>query len=193
MPYIYKMSNAGGMSTVTRYTDMLAGNAAFVPSDYESISTVTVGAGGAASITFSSIPATYQHLQVRSLMTSSATGEFRLAFNADTGANYYRHFLYGNGVGPFAGANANSSFVGFQESISANVFGVNVMDILDYTNTNKNTTVRTLAGMDRNGAGDIALYSGLWSNTAAITSITIYPPSGTISQYSSFALYGIRG
>ena len=164
-----------------------------VAGDYQSIATTTVGGAGAASITFSSIPATYQHLQVRSLMTSSATGEFTAAFNADTGANYYRHFLYGDGTLPYSGANALSSFVGYQAGIAANMFGVSVMDILDYTSTNKYTTVRTLAGMDRNGSGDIALYSGLWKNTAAITSITIYPPSGTISQYSSFALYGIKG
>lgn len=69
MSYIYKMSNAGGMSTVTRYTDMLAGNSFWNPwspsTDYDSIATTTVGAGGAASITFSSIPSTYQHLQIR--------------------------------------------------------------------------------------------------------------------------------
>ena len=170
----------------------ISGNLWAPGKDYDSIATTTVGAGGVASITFSSIPSTYRHLQIRSLMTSSATGEFTLAFNADTGANYYRHYLYGDGTLAYAGANANSSFVGFQAGISANIFGVNVIDVLDYTNTNKNTTVRTLAGMDRNGSGDIALYSGLWNNTAAITSITIYPPSGTISQYSSFALYGVK-
>ena len=70
-----------------------------------------------------------------------------------------------------------------------------IFDILDYTNTNKNTTTRALTGNETNGtAGQAILFSsGNWRNTAAITSILIYPSSGNFSQYSSFALYGIKG
>jgi hypothetical protein len=71
-------------------------------------------------------------------------------------------------------------------------FGVGVASILDYTNTNKYKTSRILCGYDANGSGFSLLYSGLWQNTAAITSITMFPNSGNFEQYSSFALYGVR-
>jgi hypothetical protein len=68
------------------------------------------------------------------------------------------------------------------------------MDILDYTSTNKNKTVRSLGGFDRNGGGIITLSSSLWFKTPeAITSIRLKPQSSSWTQYSSFALYGIKG
>lgn len=69
------------------------------------------------------------------------------------------------------------------------------MDILDYTSTNKNKTMRTLQGMDSNGGGTISLHSGLYYGTTnAVTSIKLYAASGgNLNQYSHFALYGIKG
>jgi len=66
-----------------------------------------------------------------------------------------------------------------------------VTDILDYASTNKNKTVRTLGGFDANGSGYVNLTSNLWSNTAAINTITINAV-GTFNQYSQFSLYGIK-
>ena len=69
-----------------------------------------------------------------------------------------------------------------------------VTDILDYTDTNKLTTVRTLGGYDVNGAGQFGLFSNLWNNTAAVSTITLRIVGGTnFAQYSEFALYGIKG
>jgi hypothetical protein len=68
-----------------------------------------------------------------------------------------------------------------------------VIDILDYANVNKYTTIRVLGGADLNGSGAINLVSGLWMNTAAVTSFLISADSGNLAQYSSFALYGIKG
>lgn len=74
------------------------------PTSYESIATVTVGAGGSSSISFSSIPSTYKHLQLRGIVrttdTSAAASDgnyIGIRFNGDTGANYVAHNLYGNG------------------------------------------------------------------------------------------------
>ena len=196
MPYIYKMSNAGGMSTVTRYTDMLAGNDTFVPSSYESISTVTVGSGGASTVTFSSIPATYTHLVIRSMVSASAaTTDIKMNFNGDTAANYSQHSLYGTGTSAGVAASASSSYAlaGITSATSANV-AANITDVLDYANTSKNKTIRTLAGSDNNGSGGYIFFeSSAWYNTTAITSIVLTPFTGTFSQYSSFALYGIKG
>jgi hypothetical protein len=66
------------------------------------------------------------------------------------------------------------------------------MDILDYANTNKFKTTRTLTGSDLNGSGVVSLDSGSWRSTSAITSITFTARANLINTYSSFALYGIK-
>ena len=171
-------------------------------SSFESIQTVTVGAGGSASVTFSSIPATYTHLQVRGIARTNRSGSnqdaIRYRFNSDTGSNYSHHYLLGNGSA--ASSSANTSITGplmdgFTESDNlAGAFGGFILDILDYANTNKYKTCRSLSGREDNTSGAIWLESGLWMNTAAISSVVLIPVSGTsIDQYSSFALYGIKG
>lgn len=199
--YIYKMSNAGGMSTVTRYTDMLAGNATFIDSSYESIQTVAVGSGGQSTISFTSISGTYKHLQIRLIARGNNADLYdSLIFkvNSDTANNYTFHSLGGNGSTPSAGGvNPYGGFRGPEiagATSTTGIFGVCVADLLDYTNTNKNKTMRMLGGVDRNGSGGISLTSGVWMSTAAITRIDITPVFGsTFVQYSSFALYGIKG
>ena len=194
------MSNAGGMSTVTRYTDMLAGNATFVESSFESISTVTVGAGGAASITFSSIPATYQHLQIRYSARGSIAAteqEYYLRYNGSTTNYNGGHYIYGQGsstfVGKYAYTNVSTISNLVAASSTASVFNGGIIDVLDYADTSKNKTHRSLSGYDANGSGFINFNSSLWMDTTAVSSITMLPSSGTFVQYSSFALYGIRG
>lgn len=168
---------------------------------YESIATTTVGSGGTSSVTFSSIPSTYKHLQIRAFVrgTQATTANLWTArFNSDTGNNYYgTHLIYGNGSSAGAYVNNTASLMYWADlvgaSSSANIFGTNITDILDYQDTNKNKTVRTLYGWDTNGSGTVALGSSLWMSTSAITSITLFPQSDNFSQYSSFALYGIKG
>jgi len=162
---------------------------------YESIATVTVGSGGNATINFTSIPATYTHLQLRTFTNNSSSLNTRTRFNSDTGSNYSRHFIAGDGSIVETGA-ATSSDAIFDLTFASNVsdiFFAGVIDILDYANTNKYKTVRSLTGWDTNGGGSIHLRSGAWYSTSAITSITITANSGSFSQYSSFALYGIKG
>jgi len=161
------------------------------PSSYESIATVTVGSGGTAQIDFTSIPSTYTHLQIRYLWRSSNAAEILVTYNG-TGS-YYRHLLYGSGGGVAAGSGATNVFGGYYEP-TTNVFNASVMDILDYTNTNKNKVARVLWGFDANGSGYIGLNSGYSNVTNAISSITLSPSGGGgIGQYSHFALYGIKG
>jgi len=162
---------------------------------YESIATVTVGAGGSSSITFSSIPSTYKHLQIRAMEAYSGTGfNPKVTFNSDTGANYSWHYVLGNGSAASASAAASQSFMYINSNVAFPIPTVHIIDILDYSNTNKNKTMRTLDGFDTNGSGSggyAVLWSGAWYNTAAINTITI--ANGTFAQYSSFALYGIKG
>lgn len=166
--------------------------------DFDSLATVTVGSGGSTSVSFTSIPSTYAHLQIRSSFTTSTGGQvISVRLNSDTGSNYTLHSLVGNG----SAASADSGTSQPYSPIFGRVVGTSttnptvvVTDILDYTNTNKNTTLRSLGGNDNNGSGEINLISGLWLNTAAITSIEISPYNGAVNfkEYSHFALYGIK-
>ena len=173
-----------------------------VATSFESIATVTVGAGGASSVTFSSIPATtYTHLQVRALVRSNRSNAYdgmKMNFNSDTGNNYAWHYLYGDGTSATAAAGSTVGFIPLGDTAgdtaTANVFGATIIDILDYKNTNKYKVSRTLGNYDNNGSGFIGLFSGLWQSTSAISTITIIPYTGTaFKQYSSFALFGIKG
>lgn len=174
----------------------------FAPSGaYDSIATTTVGAGGATDITFSSIPATYTHLQIRLIGRSNRAANLdslRLQVNSDTASNYAEHGLYGDGASAGAFAGTSQAYIQFYRIAGANAgastFGAIYIDILDYANTSKFKTARSIGGADNNGSGEIYLTSGLWSSTSAITSLKLYPGVGTnFTQYSHFALYGIRG
>jgi hypothetical protein len=172
---------------------------------YESIATVLVGSGGSSTVEFTSIPSTFKHLQIRSIArtaNAAKADDIVATFNSDTGANYVQHLLVGNGSSAQSFAATGQNFIkgvayAAGNTATSNIVGNGVLDILDYTNTNKNTTIRALAGMDLNEANTTAqmqFWSGLWLNTAAITSIQIKSNvSASISQHSQFALYGIKG
>ena len=163
--------------------------------DYESIASSTAGSGGVATITFSSIASTYKHLQVRFIAAGTGSAYLAMNFNSDTGANYTRHRLQGNGSSASADGTTGITEVRLFGSpglpVSSN-FAAGVIDILDYSNTNKYKTVRNLAGVETNSTGNIELTSSVWLNTSAITSLTFSVSGGNLSQYSSFALYGIK-
>ena len=207
-----------GLTNGTAYTFTVAagnatGNGVFssasasatpiVPTSFESIATVNVGAGGSSTITFSSIPQTYKHLQLRCLIrnTNSANGTSigSMQFNSDTGGNYTRHNMYGTGSTVAAGAGTGVTFVDIgvtgNNGTLSNTFSANIIDILDYTSTNKYKTVKTLSGFSQNNNGEEEVWfsSSAWLNTSAINSINFYINSYSFTQYSSFALYGIRG
>jgi len=166
-------------------------------SSYESIATVTVGAGGSSSISFTSIPSTYTHLQIKGIARdASSNGEIKIEFNSDTTTtNYRKHVLYGDGSSAYASSSNNNTCSPIAYSgQTANAFEAIIIDILDYANTNKNTTIRTLFGKDLNGSGDVGLHSNLWVNTNAVSQIDLKVVGGSnFAQYSQFALYGIKG
>jgi hypothetical protein len=166
--------------------------------DYESIATVTAGSA-VANIQFTSIPATYTHLQIRGISRFTAAStetNILLEFNNDASAIYADHLLLGTGTTTASGndINVTASFINTSPaaSIASNIFAVNVFDILDYANTNKFKTTKNLTGWDSNGDGYVGLWSGLYRSTNAITSIKLTPRIGNFVQYSSFALYGVK-
>ena len=160
---------------------------------YDSLATVTVPSGGVASVTFAGIPNTYKHLQIRGIAkvaggSSGYSGGLVLTLNNDTGANYAYHELYGTGSA--AGAYGIASQTGDSVLTGSAQFAAHIFDILDYSNTSKNTTIRHFMGTDTNGSGIVALESGLWMNTAAVSTIKF--SLTTIAEYSQFSLYGVR-
>ena len=178
-----------------RRGNLLAGNDPYIPTDFESIATVTVGSGGSSSITFSSISSDFTHLQIRGWASSASTPRIYIRYNSDSGSNYTYHFLEGNGSSAVASAGANQAenWLFINGFIAANNPAPFVIDILDYKDTNKFKTMRALHGNDNNSAGYISLASGLWRSTSAISSIELRTNTSTFSQYSTFALYGIKG
>jgi hypothetical protein len=159
----------------------------------------TVATNG-GNVVFSSIPQNFSHLQVRvfgrGMATFSPGLTLYLNFNGDgVSANYQNHGIFGDGSTISSTNNLNGGSITIQQCLAdagtaANIFGSAICDILDYRNTAKNKTVRTLAGLDRNGSGRAMLYSGLWMQTAAINSITVATDSGFLAG-SRADLYGI--
>ena len=186
----------------TKSGSLLVGNPYYVPSSFESIASTTL-ASTASSVTFSSIPGTYQHLQIRFMSTltgTTASDEFLwLTFNSTGGTSYADHYLWGQGTSASAGgvdSQANIRFIGQSDLTvgSVDAFCVGIIDIHDYASTTKNKTVRAFSGWDNNGGGRVNLSSGLFNNTGAITTIKI-ERSGTTNMAvnSVFALYGVKG
>lgn len=168
---------------------------------------ITVGPAGASSVSFTNIPNTYTHLQIRYIAASTRAtygfDQLYMQVNSDNGSNYSAHQLAGTGsvaTAASSGVSTTSMLVGDRGIGAAmpNTFGAGVMDILDYANTNKYKTIRALNGIDNNGTYDgtyypyITFMSGLWQSTSAITGVSFTAQNGNFKQYTTFALYGIK-
>lgn len=188
------------LKTGTRSISLLAGN---TPEHHVLIAETTVGAGGVSSVTFSNIPNTYQHLQLRAIIRTarnSYASTVKVRLNSDSGSNYAAHQLYGTGSSAASNANVSQTSLGILEwgavgsTALANTFPASVTDILDYASTSKNKTLRAIGGRETNDTnGLVFLNSGLWMSTSAVTSISVFESGGeNISQYSTFSLYGVK-
>ena len=200
--YTFKVKGTNSTATGPESAASSSVTPSFPPlSAYDSIATASPSAG-TSYIDFTSIPSTYTHLQIRGIARSNdASAGNNLGiyarFNSDSGSNYAFHFLTGNGSTAGAAVIASQTEM-FWNAVNprggdtANVYSANVIDILDYANTNKYKTVRTLSGDDLNGSGVVRLNSALWMSTAAISSIRIFM-EGNFAANSQLALYGIKG
>ena len=189
-----------------KYSSLLAGNDPYIPftSSYDLLETEIL-TGTQASVTFSSLNSTYgadyQHLQIRALVRSERAGNTQdwtiVRFNGDTGSNYARHSLNADGSGVYSSGSGSQTYadsIGTQPTTTntAYSFAAGVIDILDPFDTSKNTTIRTLFGYTGSNSR-VGLTSGLWNNTAALTSILLDQGGGT--NYVSgcrFSLYGLK-
>jgi hypothetical protein len=167
--------------------------------------------GSTGTFTFSNIPSTFSHLQVRAFVRSTGAATYGtndpllMRLNSDTGNNYSQHYLVGgdgtSGTSTFSGGFGNTGSINLGWSASSttasNVFSVSVTDILDYSNTNKNKTIRLLEGYETNSANGFGnncawFGSNCWFNTDAVSSISIYfNNGGNFASGSRVDLYGI--
>lgn len=171
------------------------------PTAFESIATAT-GTGSSPTITFNSIPSTFKHLQIRAIARIDAAGissnDYRVRINGVTTSSYAYHFLEGNGSAVSASGSASqtggSIYKGYTGGAAAsNIMGVTIIDILDYSSSTVNKTIRAISGVDLNGSGNIVINSSLFISTAAITSIELNTyGNGNFTTASTFALYGIK-
>lgn len=170
---------------------------------FESIATVTSTSGTELSLVLNSIPSTYKHLQLRFSLTMASGGTSlpRLRINNDsTDTRYYEHGVYANGTNIYVGwlAPGNQEFnrllTDESNGSSTTYPTIGILDILDYANTNKYKTFRSLVGIDMNGSGGIDLRSGTYASTNAITRLDFLTNSGYAFKVgSTFDLYGIKG
>lgn len=162
-------------------------------SSFESISSAS-GTGSSGTITLSSIPSTFKHLQLRIAVFASA-GSCSIRVNGDSGSNYARHVLRGTGSAAtsFGVASTTEAASLFPGGISSTYADVAIIDILDYGSTSKYKTFRILSGQDfGTSSGYLEMTSGLWMSTSAITSISVINASQNWTTNTKVSLYGIK-
>lgn len=164
----------------------------------------TILSSTASSVTFSNLGnySDYKHLQIRLTARSTDSNSLRLRVNSDTATNYSSHGLTFSGSGsggPNPVAAINQTFIqlpNLSTNVSNNsgVFSAVVIDLLDFGVTTKNKTFKILGGnwQAQYFNSQTSFRSGVWRNTAAITSIQIYPNTTEFVSGSRFSLYGVK-
>ena len=165
----------------------------------EAFNSIASATGGSSTITFSSIPSTYKHLQVRGLIKASAidNGTPRVWFNGVTSALYTNHTVYSNHetIGIENGNDLESIYMALATQ-RTDTFAPFILDIYDYASTSKGKTVQYITGFTNNTTtgARVTFGSGAFRSNDAITSITF-----TVQQAANFdsatqmSLYGIKG
>jgi len=160
------------------------------------IASSTIGSGGATSIDFSSIPATYTDICIKiSARTDNGDGAVLVWFNNDTTAsNYLKIRLLGEGTSGASSSSASDSKMLFVDSTgqTASTFGNSEIYIPNYLSSNqKSVSVDSVIENNGNYTVD-GLFAGKWSGTSAINRVTIAAQTGSFVQYSTAYLYGIN-
>jgi hypothetical protein len=212
---INRFSQSTAQEAFPKFTNLWDGTTA--TSSFDSLGAVVVGAAGQASVTFSSIPQTYTHIFLR-ILAQSNRGTFGMdqlrvqvgsSNTIDSGSTSYSwHYIRGesSSVSVLAyptssGDNTSWQINGAIGTTTSGHFGVVLIDILEYTKTNKYKTLKSISGTEYNGAlgganARTAIGSSAWLGTNglnAINTIRLLPENGSLfTQNSSFALYGVK-
>jgi hypothetical protein len=157
---------------------------------YTPLATVTLGSA-AASVTFSSIPATYRDLIiVTDTLNSSGSENMKIRFNSDTGSNYSSLRVTTDGLGAYSGSINNTTVAYADHSAYGDASNRHnhIIQFLDYSATDKQKTFLSRATNASRGVDAVA---ARWANTSAITTIRLFYEVGNITTGSRFDLYGI--
>ena len=170
---------------------------------FELISSVTVGSGGAADITFTAIEPDWTDLVVKYSLRSTANDsggstpiDVRLTINGSTASIYSERMIYGTGSAAASAATSGTliNWTGTQtnNSQTASTFASNELYIPNYAgSTFKSMCIE--GGQENTATASAArMVAALWSSTAAITSIKLAPDYGNFAQYSTAYLYGVK-
>jgi len=163
-------------------------------STYNLIASQVVGSGGASTITFSSIPQTYTDLLIlESTRDSTGGGATNTVTFNGSGSGYTNRELFANGGSPSSTTNSVAYFdLSVGATATANIFSSGSLYIPNYTSSNYKSFSGEGSAENNSTTAYLTIDANLWSNTAAITSITITCGQGNFVQYSSFYLYGIK-
>lgn len=162
-----------------------------MPATYEKIATTTLGSA-ASLITFSSIAASWTDLRLVITALQGSGNNIGLRFNSDSGSNYSRTVLRGDGSSTFSSRNQSDTEIDLnREALSSTIPSLYTADIFSYAGSTYKTLLTT-SNEDRNGSGNVVRAVGLWSSTSAITSILISSLSAdTMGAGTTATLYGI--
>jgi hypothetical protein len=160
---------------------------------YEPIATTTLTAG-TASVTFSSIPATYTDVvAVVHAISDGTFANFNVRVNGDSGSNYSRTRVSGNGTTATSGraSSQSSFFLADVSGISNTGRSFYIVNFMNYANTTTYKTVLNRTNTVNGNAGDgVELHAQLWRNTSAINEISFLVSS--FASGCTFTLYGIK-
>jgi hypothetical protein len=168
------------------------------------LASLDANSGAVASFNFTNIPQTFNHLRIHAYVraTSSQTTPYDLVctVNGSNAANYAYTVVRGDGANTSQTNATSDTTLRFSQvvttgTMTANVFGGAIIDILDYTNTNKSKTAKCWAGFDNNGgssptAGWATMSGSIWTPTTAITRLE-FATFGNFAQYSRIDIYGV--
>jgi len=163
---------------------------------YEIINKTTVGSGGTASISFTSIPSTYTDLVVRMSGRSNRSATFdnlNIGFNGST-SNFSGRVLVGYGNSGTESGTATGLIASINSATStSNTFTSVDVYIPNYASNNNKSFSADAVNENNDGFAVAFLGAGLWSNSAAITSVQLYPVNGTgFVEHTTAYLYGIK-
>ena len=170
-----------------------------MPNTFELIASSTVGAGGAASIDFTSIPSTFTDLCLKyAARSTGGTLDIvnKINFNSST-SGYSDRYLEGTGSATSSGANVYGGAAGFAgeacgSTTTANTFSNVEIYIPNYAGSN-NKSYSVDSVLENNATATRQhLIAGLWSNSSAITSLSLVPNVGSFAQYTTAYLYGVK-